>query len=95
MTNIHANKSIYYYEVSSQPNVELIGIILYMWKNHNFETIFDYDDVLNIQYFIGKGFGYRDREWSMVVNAYFCPIRTNIPHVTPYYGPGKSNLYID
>ena len=31
----------------------------------------------------------------MVANAYFCPIRTNIPHVIPYYGPEKSKLDID
>ena len=31
----------------------------------------------------------------MGVNDYFCPIRTNTPHVTPNYGHGKSNFEID
>ena len=28
-------------------------------------------------------------------NDYFGPIRTNIPHETPNYGPGKSKFEID
>ena len=31
----------------------------------------------------------------MRVNAYFGPRRTNIPHATPNYGPGKSRFGID
>ena len=29
------------------------------------------------------------------MNAYFGPRRANIPHVTPNYGPGKSNFWMD
>ena len=29
------------------------------------------------------------------MNTYFSPRRKNIPHVTPNYGPRKSNLEID
>ena len=31
----------------------------------------------------------------MVVNAYFGPGRTNIPHEKPNYRPGKYNFKID
>ena len=42
---------------------------------------------MNIKYYIGKGFGYIERAYSMGVNDYFCPIRTNIKHATPRYAP--------
>ena len=31
----------------------------------------------------------------MLVNAYFGPRRTNIPHTAPNYGPGKSKFEVD
>ena len=49
ITKVHVNYNIYYYEVSSQPNVDLICIAVSMRKQQNFETIFNSDDVLNIQ----------------------------------------------
>ena len=60
-----------------------------MWKQHNFETVFTSDDVLNIKDAIGMGFGSRERALSMGVNYYFGPRRTNRPHATPNYIPGK------
>ena len=50
--------------------------------------VFTYDDVINMQVFIGKGFGYRERSLFMGVNYCFGPRRTNIPHLTPKYVPG-------
>ena len=44
---------------------------------------------MNIQYAIGKGFGYQEISHSMVVNSYFGPRITNIIHATPNYIPGK------
>ena len=44
---------------------------------------------MNIQDGIGKGFGYRERAYYMGVNASFGTRRTNRPHATPNYGPGK------
>ena len=52
---------IYYYEVISKPNVEIIVITVSMWKRQNFETIFTSDDVLNIQDVIRNGFGSREK----------------------------------
>ena len=75
-------------------NVDIIGIAVSMWKHHNFETTFTYDDVMNIQYSIGKGFRYRERALSMSVNVYFGPIRTNTPCATPNHGPGISKVEI-
>ena len=49
---------------------------------------------MNIQDAIGKVFGSRDWAYSMVVNDYFDPIRTNIPHATPNYRPEKSKFEI-
>ena len=83
------NNNIFYYEISRKPIFYIIGITVSMWKQHNFETIFTSDDVLNIQYAIGKGFGYRETAYSMVVIECFCPLRTNTPHETPNYGPGQ------
>ena len=57
MTKVNVNNDIYYYEFMSQPNFELIGITVSMWKQHNFENIFNSDDVLNIQDSIGKFLG--------------------------------------
>ena len=51
------NNIVFYYELSSKPNVDIICTILYMCKQHNFEIIFTYIDVLSIEYIIGKGFG--------------------------------------
>ena len=49
---------------------------------------------MNIQYVIGKWFESRERAYYMSENAYVCLIRTNIPHVTHNYRPGKSKFYI-
>ena len=89
MTKVQTKNNIYYYEFSNKSNFDIIGITLSMWKQHNFKTIFTSDNVLNIKYFIVKGLGYRERELSMGLNSYFVPIRTNISHATPIYGPSK------
>ena len=57
MTKVQVKNNIYYYEVSIKTNVEIIDITVSMWENYIFEAIFTSDDVLNIQYAIGKGFG--------------------------------------
>ena len=43
----------------------------YLYSKHEFETIFTSNDVINIQYGIGKGFGYRERAYSLGEIAYF------------------------
>ena len=58
-------------------------------KEHNFENIVTSDDVLNIQFVIEKGFGYRERSFYMGEYDYFDPKITNRPHATPNYGPEK------
>ena len=50
---------------------------------------------MNIQYAIGKGFGCIEIVYYIVVNAYFGPRRTNIPHATPNYGPWEYKFEID
>ena len=50
---------------------------------------------MNIQYGVGKVFGYRERAYSIGVNYYFGPRRTNITHATPNYGPGKSKFEVE
>ena len=89
MTKVQVKNDIFYYELSRKSNVYIIGITLSMWKQHNFETIFTSNDVLNIQDEIEKGFWYQERAYSMVVNDSFVPIVTNRPHATLNYGPGK------
>ena len=66
-----------------------------MWENHDFETVFTSNDVMNIQYGIGKVFSSRERAYSIRVNDYFGPILKNIPHATPNYGPRKSKFEVD
>ena len=56
-------------------------------EKHEFETIFTYIDVMNIQDVIVKRFGSREIGYSMRVNPYFGP-RKKIPHTTPNYGRG-------
>ena len=60
-----------------------------MWGKHDFETIFTSNDVVNIQDVIGNEFGTIEIAYSMVLNAYFCPIRKNRPHATPNYELGN------
>ena len=37
MTKIQVKNKIYYYELSSKPNVGTIGITVSVWKQHIFE----------------------------------------------------------
>ena len=58
MTNIEVNQDIFYFELSGKTNVDIIGIIVSMWKCCDFKNIFTSNDVMKIQYTIGKEFGY-------------------------------------
>ena len=80
MTKVQANKNNLYFELSSKPNVDILGITVSMWKQYDFETTFTSYDVMNIQYAIGKVFGSIEIAYYIWVNDYFCPRRTNIPH---------------
>ena len=70
-------------------------LLQYLCGKHGFETIFTHKYVMNIQYGIDKGFRSREIAYSMGVNAYFGPRRTNRPHSTPNYEPGKSKFEAD
>ena len=52
-------------------------------KKHDFESIFTFIDVMNIQDGIGEVFGDIERVYYIDVNNYFGTRRTNIPHATP------------
>ena len=54
MKKLQVNKNIFSFELSGKSNVDTLGITVHMWKRHEFETIFTYNDVMNIQYVIGK-----------------------------------------
>ena len=84
MTKLQVNKHIFYFELSSKPHVDTIVIKVSIWRRNYFETIFTYDDLVNIQYAIGKVFGYIERAYSMLEKKK-CHKRTNIPHATPNY----------
>ena len=49
MKKVKVNTNIFYYELSSKPNVDIIDITLYLWEQRNFETIFTYNGDMNIQ----------------------------------------------
>ena len=89
------NKNIFYFDLSFKPNVDIIGITVSKWKQHDFETILISNDVVIIQDVTRKVSGSLEREYSMGVNYYFCFRRTNIPHAAHNYGPGKSKYAID
>ena len=55
--NIILGRKIYF-GLRSKPNVEIIGIKVSMWKLHSFKIIFVSNNVMNIQYVIGKRFWY-------------------------------------
>ena len=95
MNFFKVNNKIYYYEVSITPNVEIIGIGVSTQKKKRFEIIFTYYYDMNIKDSIGKIFGSRERFLYMLVNAYFGPIKINIPHAAPNYELWKSKFYID
>ena len=61
-------------------------------ERHTFETIFTYNDVVNIKDTIVKGCGYLEIAYSMQLKAYFNPIVSNKTHATHNYGPIKSNF---
>ena len=56
MTKLQVNKNIFYFELSSKPNVYIHGITVSMWEGHTFETIFTYNDIVHNQDFIGNVF---------------------------------------
>ena len=60
MTKLQVNKNIFFVELSSKPNVDIIVITLYMCKIYDFETIFISNDVMNIQDGVRKGSGSRE-----------------------------------
>ena len=66
MTKLQVNKHIFYFELSSKPHVDTIVIKVSIWRRNYFETIFTSDDLVNIQYAIGKVFGYIERAYSML-----------------------------
>ena len=80
MTEVQANKNIFHFELSSKPNVCILGITVSMWKHHDFETILNYNDVMIIRDGIGNGLWSIERAYYMGVNAYFGPRRKNRPH---------------
>ena len=57
MEKVQVNKNIFYYELSIKPNVDMLGITVYMRKQHKFETILHSNDVMNVKESIGEGFG--------------------------------------
>ena len=89
MTKVHVNNIVLFLELSSEPNVDIIGIIVSMWKRHNFETIFSSNDAINIQDAAGKGFGSQEIGYSMKVNDFFWSYKKKIPHATSNYGSGQ------
>ena len=50
------NKNIFYFELSSKTIFYILDIAVSMWKHHDFETIFTSNDVMKVQYVIGKIF---------------------------------------
>ena len=66
MTKLQVNKHIFYFELSSKPHVDTIVIKVSIWRRNYFETIFTSDDLVNIQYAIGKVFWYIERVYSML-----------------------------
>ena len=54
MIKVQVKNNIFYFELSSKPDVDILGISVSMWKNHGFETIFTSNFVINIQDVIGK-----------------------------------------
>ena len=58
---VQVKKNIFYYELSSKPNVYIIGITVSMWKEHKYESTFTSNDVFNIQYVIEKVFWSQER----------------------------------
>ena len=57
MTKVNVNQNMFYFELSSKPNVDIYGITVSIYKKREFETIFTSNYVMNIQYEIGEGFG--------------------------------------
>ena len=77
MIKLQVNTNIFHYEVSSTTNIDILCIIVSIWKQHNFETIFTSYGVLSIQYSIEKGFVSREIAYSIVVNDHVSPIIIN------------------
>ena len=63
---VQVNKNIFYFGFISKPNDGIIVITLSLWKCHDFETILNSNDVMNIQDKIGNGFGYQERAYLLI-----------------------------
>ena len=50
MTKVKVKNNVFYYELSSKPNVDIIVITVYLWKQHNLETIFTSNNVMNMKF---------------------------------------------
>ena len=95
MTKVQVKKYIFYFELSSKYNVDILGITVSMCKRRDFVTIFTYNYVIKIQDAIGKLFGSIERSYYMGVTDYFGPRRKNRPNATTNYGPGKYKYEIN
>ena len=69
MIKVKVNRNIFYFELSSKSNVDVLFITVSMCNQHYFETIFTTDDVINVKDAIGRGFGYIEISYPMGVNA--------------------------
>ena len=56
MTKVKVNKDNFYFVLGRKPNVDTIVISVSMWKQHDFETILNFNDVMNIQVAIVNAF---------------------------------------
>ena len=60
MKKVQADQNIFYFDIGFKPNSDIIGITVSMQKHHDFEIIFNSNNVMNIQDVIGKRFGSRE-----------------------------------
>ena len=94
MTIVQVKKLIYL-ELSSKPNIDILGITLSMWKNMTLKP----SSLLMILWIfkmeLARGLDLEKYhniwEWIIIFNIRL----TNIPHTTPNYGPGKYKFEVN
>ena len=94
MTKVQVKKNIHYFELSSKPIFEIVGVALSMLKNMSLKPslLIVIPWIFNI--LLERKLGSREKWDFMGIVDYYGPRQTNRPHATPNYGRGKSKFEV-
>ena len=93
------NQETFVWHLSYSPNISLPGVCVSMWKQNATKGFFDEESIVTAFNVVGRGYGPRRGVFSVGMNAYFGPRRSNRPRPSPNQGRGyllyESDYYRD